>query len=451
MKLVKTLILFIILAILAGYVYFYEIKGGEEREKTKKLEEQVFNFENDSVKTVEIRSALQRFYFEKTEDGWKILKPIETDGEKSTIDGLVNTLKNLKKIREFSIKQNELKDYGLVGRSTLVILTFTNGTRDSVRFGDETPVGSNVFANKEDTLVFMVSAYTKNNVTKSLFDFRNKEIAKVKQADVREFKLKNHDGEFYLVKEGDDWFLKSPVEKKADKTTVSTVLRKMEYGKAKSVVSETLENPKKYRLDKPAYQLDIYLGENKAHKKVIFSSLKDNISYAKDESRPQIFTVDSTYIKDLDKTLFELRNKNFAEYDKDQADSIVVSQGDSLLSFVKDTSNIWLYNGDRKVKQWKVTSLLNTINTLRAKKFLMENTPSPNGFGLAHPERIITVFSKGTVLQELRLASPGDDQKVAFCPSTKVVAEIEKSTYNNLEVKLTDFLEEKKPVSEDIG
>lgn len=451
MKLVKTLILFIILAILASYVYFYEIKGGQEREKTKQLEDQVFNFEKDSVKTIEIRSALQQYYFEKNQDGWQILKPVQTDGEASTLDGLVNTLKNLKKIREFGIKKDELKDYGLVGRSTLVILTFTNGTRDSVRFGDETPVGSNVFANKIDTLVFMVAAYTKNSATKKLFDYRNKEIAKVKQSDVREFRLKNHNGQFYLIKEGSDWLLKTPVEKKADNATVSTVLRKMEYGKAKSVVSEAMANPKEYRLDRPSYQLDIYLGESKAHKKVVFSSLKDNISYAKDESRPQVFTVDSTYIKDLDKTLFELRNKNFAEYDKDQVDSIVVRQGDSLLTFVKDTSNTWIYNGDRQAKQWKVTSLLNTINTLRAKRFLIEDVISPKGFGMDNPERIITVFSKGAILQEVKLTSPGEDQKVAFCPNTKVVAEIEESTYNNLEIKLSDFLEEKKQSSEDIG
>lgn len=451
MKLVKTLILLIILAVLAGYVYFYEIKGGEKREEVKKLEEQVFNFEKDSVKSIEIRSVLNQFYFEKREDGWQILRPVETDGEKSTIDGLVNTLSNLKKIREFSIKKDELRDYGLVGRSTLVILTFNDGVRDSVRFGDDTPVGSNVFASKVDTLVYMVASYTKNSVTKNLFDYRNKEVAKVKRSDIREFKLKNRNGNFYLVKEGEDWLLKSPIEKKADNSTVSTVLSKMEYGKAKSVVSETLENPKEFRLEKPSYQIDIYLGESKAHKKVILSSLKDNVSYAKDESRPQVFEVDSTFIKDIDKSLFELRDKNFAEYNKDLADSIVVSQGDSIIAFIKDTSDTWLYEGNKKVKEWKVNSLLNTIKNLKAKRFLLEDTASPKRFGMVKPERIITVYGEGRLLNEIRLASPSEDQKVAFCPNTKVVAEIEKTAYDNLEVKSSDFIEEEDEKSEDIS
>jgi hypothetical protein len=276
-------------------------------------------------------------------------------------------------------------------------------------------------------------------------------VAKVKRSDIREFKLKNSKGNFYLVKEGDDWLLKSPIEKKADNSTVSTILSKMEYGKAKTVVSETLENPKKYRLEKPSYQIDIYLGESKAHKKVIISSLEDNVSYANDEFRPHVFTVDSTFIKDLDKSLFELRDKNFAEYNKDLADSIVVSQGDSVITFVKDTSDTWLYKGNKKVKEWKVNSLLNTIKNLKAKKFLIENTTSPKKFGMAKPERIITVYGAGRPINELRLASPNEDQKVAFCPNTKVVAEIETTTYNNMEVKPSDFIEEENKNSEDLS
>jgi hypothetical protein len=70
---------------------------------------------------------------------------------------------------------------------------------------------------------------------------------------------------------------------------------------------------------------------------------------------------------------------------------------------------------------------------------------------MANPERIITVYSEGRPINELRLASPSEDQKVAFCPNTKVVAEIETSTYDNLEVKSSDFIEEEKENSEDIS
>jgi len=47
-----------------------------------------------------------------------------------------------------------------------------SGRRDSIRFGDDTPIGSNAFANKTDTLVFMVPNYAKRNFIKTLFDWR---------------------------------------------------------------------------------------------------------------------------------------------------------------------------------------------------------------------------------------------------------------------------------------
>jgi len=108
----KTLIYFIILAALGSYVYFYEIKGGEERDKIAELEEQLFYFEKDSVVAIEIRSIFSQFKFSKTDDGWKINKPVETGGDKNTIDGLITTLHNLKKIREFPVKLEDYKDYG---------------------------------------------------------------------------------------------------------------------------------------------------------------------------------------------------------------------------------------------------------------------------------------------------------------------------------------------------
>ena len=72
MKWVKTLLLFLILVVIAAYVYFYEIKGGEERQKEKEIAEKVLNFTPDSVKAIDIRSIMNQFYFERSSDGWKI-------------------------------------------------------------------------------------------------------------------------------------------------------------------------------------------------------------------------------------------------------------------------------------------------------------------------------------------------------------------------------------------
>ena len=448
MKLMKTLILFLILAVLGTYVYFYEIKGGEEREELAKLEEQLFNFETDSVRLVEIRSIFSQFRFSKTDDGWQIEQPIKTGGDKNTIDGMISTLKNLKKVREFPVKLDDYKEYGLVGRSYLATLIFNNGTRDSVRFGDQTPVGSNVFAAKGDTIVYTVMQNAKTTVSKQLFDWRDKSIAKVKQAEVREIRLKNKNGEFHLVKEGSNWSIESPRKLKGETSEVDNILRKLENGKAKSVVSENMDNSHKYRLNKPEIEIDLYIGESKAHKNIKFSSLGKNVSNVKDDSRPQIFTVDSLFLKDLNKSLFDLRDKKIYTFNKDDIDSVIVFQGDSTVTMIKDTSDNWKFNTGEDLKTWKMNSLINNINNLSAKKFVKENAELTSKYGLKNPSRKVQLFGKNKLLVETLFGEKRDSNRIVYCPQSKMMAEVIENSYTNSEVKPKEFIEEKKTETE---
>jgi hypothetical protein len=440
MNLVKTLVLFVIFAILAAYVYFYEIQGGEERELVEQAAQKIISFNKDSVKIIEIRSVFNRFVFKRMEDTWRIKKPVETGADKATIDGLISSITNMKMERSFTIKDGEQKDYGLVGRSYLVIFQFNNGKRDSVRFGDDTPVGSNVFASKGDTVVYTVASSVKNSVTKNLFDWRDKSLTKVKQTDVNEFKLKNSNGSFHFVKEGNNWLIKKPRETRAENSTVDAVLRKFESGKAKSVISETTDKPGEFNLARPAYQIDFYLGEAKAHKNVTLSQLKDNISNVKDDSRPQVMTVDSLFIRDINKTFFQFRYKKISEYNNNAVDSIVVTQGDSTLYFTRDTSDTWYLGGESKIKGWKMNSLISTVKNITAKSFLVENVSAPKKYGLSRPDRKIEIYHRGEKIKSVHL-STHNGKKIAFSPGSKMVVEIEESSYNNLEVKVDDFID----------
>jgi uncharacterized protein DUF4340 len=449
MKLIKTLILFLILAALSGYVYFYEIKGGEELEEIAKLEEQLFDFEIDSVKAIEIRSIFNQFYFSKSDEGWKIEKPVKTGGDKSTIDGLVNTLQNLKKIREFPVKIDNYKDYGLVARSQLAILVFNDGTRDSVRIGDQTFDGKNYFAAKGDTFVYTVSQSVKTDVSKQLFDWRDKSLTKVKQADVREIKLKNKHGKFHLVKEGSNWNIESPRKLKGETSEVGNILSKLENGKAKSVVSELVDSERKYLLNKPEIEVDLYIGESKAHKNIKFSSLENNVSNVKDDSRPQVFTVDSLFLKDLNKSLFDLRYKKIFTFNNDDVDKVIVHQGDSAVTMRKDTSGTWSFSTGESLKDWKMNSLINNINNLAAEKFVKENVELTSKYGLKNSERKVQLYGKDELIVETLFGEKRDSNRIVYCPQSKIIAEVQEYSFTNSEVKPKEFIEEKTETEEE--
>jgi hypothetical protein len=441
MKLMKTIVLFIIFLALGAYVYFYEIEGGKKREKIKDLEEKVFKFEKDSISAIGIDGPKGSFSFIRTDGGWRIEKPVKTEGDESTINSLLTTLANLKKDREFTIKKSELANFGLSRPVLTVHLKDNNGVEDVLRYGDETNIESKIFVSKIDTLIYTVPAHTKNSIDKNLFDWRDKSVIKINRNDIRELHLKNRFGSFQLLKEGPDWHLKSPIEAKADDSNISTILSKLESGKAKSVVSETLDQPADYQLNKPAYEVDIYVGEGRAHQRIIFSALEDNSAYGKDDGRPHVFTVDSTFLKAFNKSVMELRNKKFAEFDKDNADKIEAWQGDSLITLIKDSSDTWVIQDTVKLKTWKVNSYLNSLTGLTAKKYIAEKISESKKYGFAKPQRKVSVYSNGVRIAEIDFGEEKEENVIVFGRHTQTIAEIEKSDFDKVEIKIDEYKE----------
>jgi hypothetical protein len=87
-----------------------------------------------------------------------------------------------------------------------------------------------------------------------------------------------------------------------------------------------------------------------------------------------------------------------------------------------------------------MNSLLNSLNNLEAKKYLLENISSVTKYGLKKPERTIECFQKGERTQMIKL-NTYRDINVAYCPTSEVVAEIDKNTFSNFEVKIDEFIE----------
>jgi hypothetical protein len=97
-----------------------------------------------------------------------------------------------------------------------------------------------------------------------------------------------------------------------------------------------------------------------------------------------------------------------------------------------------------------MNALLTTVNNLKAKKFIMENVSSTDKYGLNRPERMVEIYHRGKKVQSL-LVSEHNDKKIAFSPGAQKVVEIEDSSFNNLEVKVDDFIDTSIKTAEEIS
>ncbi len=441
----KTIILFLVAVALGAYVYFYEIKGGEARKKEKETAEKLFDFNKDSVDFIEIHSPHGHFIFRKSEDGWLIEQPVKTDADKTPITSLLSNLSSAKKSRTFTVKKADLAQYGLGSGALTVEFKGKNRLQGKVRFGEKTSVGSNVYVNTGDTTVALVPEYIKTGANKSLFDWRDKKALHFKKDQIRQITLTNPKGKFVFEKSGSIWNIRKPFKTKADKSTVEAILNKLDYGRIKEVVAEQTDHLKRFGLNKPAYDISLLSGAEKARLHVAFSKVKENAAYGKDDARPHIFKVDSNFIKPFRKGLFDFRDKNVVEFNKGAADSVVMFYRDSLVSVHKDSTASWRLADGRKVKGWKISNVLSDLKNLKAKKFVSENGLNLKRFGLDKPRGQIQVISKKKVLALLMIGrETGKDLVYAYNPLSQKVVAIERNKRDRLFPKKQDLIEKTK-------
>lgn len=407
----KTIFLIVLAMALGAYVYFYEIKGGEQRQRQKEAAEKLLAFNKDSVDTVSIHSMFSDFTFHKTADGWYIEKPVQTMADETPIHSLLSSLSTVKKIRTFTAPKNKWASYGLDSRGITITLKGTNGLTKSVTIGGATSVGSNVYASVNDSTVAIVPVSVKNNATKSLFDWRDKKTVHFDRDKLREVHVHNANGDFAFTKEGNQWQMTRPLTTKADRSVVDALVNKLFYGKIKSVVSETDEQLKTYHLKKPALRIELLSGKEKSTNTVLFSRLKGGKAFGKDASRPHIFEVDEAFIKPLNKTLFDFRDKSVTAFEKKDADSLSLEYDGQTMLFRKDTTNTWVFADGGKTKNWKVSAMVSALNSLKAKKFL--SGKSLRRYGLSKPRGRFTVFSGTAKLAEVLVGNKEGDEVYA--------------------------------------
>ncbi len=444
MKFKQTLFLFVAFIVLAGYVYIVEVKQYKKKEEEKKRAEQIFHFEKDSVKTLVVRNQYGTFRFQKQEDIWRIVQPVETEAEKTPITTVLNNLKNAKKESRFTIRPEEKGEFGLTGKAVRVWLELTNGERDSLIFGDKTPVGGNVFVSRGDSVVFTIPQYVKTALEKRLFDWRDKKVLHFKRADVQRVLIKRPRSTLEFKREkGDQWVLTS-IQRPADSGQLNTVFSKLEYGRAKAFVDEEGTRLQRYGLKPHQYEITLFLSAEKGSRTLLVSGPVDGKYYARDISRKPIFEVDSTLVREIRKGVKDFRSRDFAEFDRDRVNRIELDYDDLRLVMVKDTSDQWWLRepGEKKVKKSEVSGFLTSLNFTRIADFVADDTFSEARYGLDRPSMVIRLFKDDEVLLEARIGKASGDHYYATTNQYRSVYLIKKEDVEDWKLKEGDLLEQ---------
>lgn len=310
----ETLIAAAVLALLGGYIYWFEREPVSDTEG-----EVVFGVEEDSIDRIEIvrPEDAQPTVLEKAEDkAWRLVSPVAAEADEAEVDLLVQNLATLRFDRVVArASEGKLSDFGLDSPKIEVRFRTKDGRSRSLAFGSDTPTPSNQYARRdgsEDVLV--IASHLSLNFDKSGWDLRDKAVfSRGDSEEVKRIEIERPAGRLVLVKEGGLWFLPEP-RSRADRNRATGIASRVESAEMKEIVSETSEDLDAYGLDAPSRRVRIEFEGEKSPLELEIGTSKDSDYYARNPSRNEVFVLASDLVSELDAASSELQSRKLFDY-----------------------------------------------------------------------------------------------------------------------------------------
>jgi hypothetical protein len=308
MRGLRFLILLLVAIPVAWYAYYDSTKGPID---DSPKHDKVFTVESDKIDEIQIKSESgDRTTLRRKGTDWELVQPVAAPSDSAAVSGITSNLASVEIQRVIDEKPADLKEYGLAEPRVDVAFK-SNGQEHRLQLGQKTPSGTDVYAKlANDPKVFLVSSYLDSTFNRNTFDLRDKSVLKLdrEKIDTMEVNAAGHTARF--EKKSGEWQIAQPPSGRADFSAIDGLVSRVSSVQMKSIVPDATDL-KKYGLDKPA--VSVRLGSGSSQATLLVGAAAEGEAgsvYAKDFSRPSVFTIDSTLVDDLKKDVSEYRQKD---------------------------------------------------------------------------------------------------------------------------------------------
>jgi hypothetical protein len=332
---ISTLVFLVVALALGGYLYFIDSKRPVEDENAKA---KVFSYETDKINQLQIKSSTGEVTSLRKgpNDTWNIVQPVEAPADRTSVNDVITNIANLQEDRVVDENSSDLKAYGLA-EPRMDVTFHVEGEKEPKRilFGDKSPTSMGLYAKlPSNNRVFLISTSLDTAVNKSTFDFRDKAALKFEQDKVTSVELTANAQTIRLEKSGDDWKLVKPVQAPADFVSVNALLGQLQSAQMTALKDrpEDLKDLKQYGLDRP--DVVATLGAGSATVRFELGKEADGGSiWARDASRPAVFSVTNGVATELKKKVDDFRRKEVFEFRPFNTTRFEITRGKETRAF----------------------------------------------------------------------------------------------------------------------
>lgn len=449
MRLRNTLVLASVFLLLAAYVYFFELQKNT-KEKTEKL----LNFKQEEVEGIILNYPQLEIRLHREPLGsWKMARPLEAAADEAVVGAILAALNSIEVKRTVEEKPSatDLKNYGLDSPEVKVLISLRNGAAlPPVSVGGKTPVGNSVYVKRgTEAAVFLTDATLRSNLEKKLNDLRDKRIVEFREEAVKQLSLRGAKGDLDLSKKGEDWYIDSPKLYRADQSEIQGLLSTLHNMSAQDFIEDAPPDLKKYGLDKPRLKVAVYMGKQEGYREVLFGNKREGKGevYLVSDPKGTVITVYESVLQQLEKDLNALRDKEILSLRPDQIVWLKIYTPKESLLLARGEKEEWRVEAPKKgkTKQGVVADYLALLSHLRAKGFADDEAKDLKKYGLDGPAlKIIAADKDGKSLGSLLVGSKTGTEYYALREGNPTVYTIDEISYNQLNKKPTDVLEEEK-------
>ena len=214
-------------------------------------------------------------------------------------------------------------------------------------------------------------------------------LFQVEKAKITSLHLDHGEGKPITLNKQEQWQIIEPIDSPADEYAVGNLLTTLESLKIEREVAADAQDLKVYGLDNPRLHLSFLADGTRHHLRIGSKAVVADQYYSSADQQNRVILIAANLQKGLNKSLFDLRGKEFFSLKSDEIDRIEIGRAEEILVLTRVTKDHWQAPAfpEVRIKNSKVDSLISRLIWLRAKKFLDEEKTDLPRLGL-DPARI---------------------------------------------------------------
>jgi hypothetical protein len=425
----RNIFLLFVLILLAGWYYFYEIRGETQRttraiessrvlpgaqvDDVQKFSTQRFVYLPDAYSDINDSDRTYHIEIARSNGRWTLISPVQADCDQETVDAVVSRFTHLQRGRVVMENPDSLALYGLDKPAFQVILECTERTM-TCTIGDENPRRDSFYALfNDDNAVCLISNNIKPDLLAMAHDYRNRSILKTSRNDITELLLTFPDHDTTLAfnrNDNGEWVVMSDIH---DMPGDQTRIEELTGALTAQTVQSFIDDPgpmSEYGLDEPFIQIEAHFSGQEIFRFDIgdFADAGGKMRFARRHSSGPVLLVNKTFFDVFKPDLFHYRSKSVCNMDRGVINRILIEYGDRKIDVIRHGEAGWqmMEPPASVTDSTAVGTYLSNLTYLRATGLKPDNTD----FG--EPSATIQLFSdihSGEALTTLTIGDTPED------------------------------------------